>query len=71
MPRAINVHALANPLSKAGAADRGGRHAIALHAPVRPGALAVVHPATLRMAAIVPRFPLHSIAAPLPVSSQS
>ena len=36
---------------------------------VRLGALVFIHPATLRMAAHVPRFHLHSIAASLPVPS--
>jgi hypothetical protein len=71
MPRAIDVHALANPLSEAGAADRRDWQAIAIDAPVCLGALAVIHPATLRMAAQVPRSHPHSIAAPLPVTGQS
>ncbi len=71
MPRAIDVHAYANPPSEAWAADRGDWHAIALEAAVRLGALFFIHPATVRMAAHVPRFHLHSIAAPLPVSGQS
>ncbi len=68
MPRAIDVHAPANPRSEAGAAGRGDWHAIALETAVRLGSLFFIHAATLRMAAHVPRFHPHPIAASLPVS---